>query len=243
MLVCIDPGHAKNTAGKRSPDSSLLEYEFNRVVALWLKYHLERHGVKTMYSCDIETATDISLTARCRTANNANADLFASLHANAFGVGWNDANGWEIFHAKNSSKGEQLAKAIHKESISHLGLRDRGIKTNAFTVLTKTKMPAVLIEHGFYTNKEECEKLKDLEFRKKCAIADAKGILVYLGVPWKEETNTEAKTELSGVSEIVNYLSEVGIITDVDLWLKKLEEDKNSYWLARKCANYIKYHT
>ena len=32
-LVCIDPGHAKNTAGKRSPDSSLREYEFNRDVA------------------------------------------------------------------------------------------------------------------------------------------------------------------------------------------------------------------
>ncbi|MBC7323505.1 MAG: N-acetylmuramoyl-L-alanine amidase, partial [Acetomicrobium sp.] len=29
-----------------------------------------------------------------------------------------------------------------------------------FYVLRETNMPAVLIEHGFYTNKEECELLK-----------------------------------------------------------------------------------
>ncbi|MBC7340875.1 MAG: glucosaminidase domain-containing protein [Clostridia bacterium] len=45
-------------------------------------------------------------------------------------------------------------------------------------------MPAVLIEHGFYTNKEECELLKSGDFREKCAIADAKGILRWAGIPF-----------------------------------------------------------
>ena len=193
MLVCIDPGHAKNTAGKRSFDGTLLEYEFNRAVAKRLKYHLERHGVVTMYSCDIDIATDVSLESRCKTANSANADLFVSIHANAFGTTWNDANGWEIFHAKNSTKGKQLAEAIHsacdpyKKKLLKLDLTDRGIKTAGFDVLLGTSMPAVLIEHGFYTNKEECAKLKDTAFREKCAIADAEGILAYWGIVWKEE--------------------------------------------------------
>ena len=210
-MVCIDPGHAKNTPGKRSFDGSLREYEFNREVALWLKYHLERHGVKTMYSCNVETDTDVSLSARCKTANNAKADLFVSIHANAFGITWNSANGWEVFTYKGSAKGKKLAESIRKESIALLKLKDRGIKTDSLYVTKHTKMPAVLIEHGFYTNKEECAKLKDTEFRKKCAVADAKGILAYLGMPWKEEAAESTKTEEQTVMKIPDnvYVQEI----------------------------------
>lgn len=45
--------------------------------------------------------------------------------------------------------------------------------------------------------------------------------------------------ELTTVNDIVWELANRGIITDKDLWLDKLENDKNAYWLARKCANYI----
>lgn len=231
MLVCIDAGHAKSTAGKRSFDGTLLEYEFNRAVAKLLKYQLERHGVKTIYSCDLTTDKDISLSERCRTANNAKADLFISIHANAFGSDWNSANGWEIFHHKNSTKGKQLAEAIRKTSIPYLGLRDRGIKTSDFTVLIKTNMPSVLIEHGFYTNKEECAKLKSEEFRKKCAIADAKGILNYLGIAWKEE-----KAETSKNNDIEILKNKLGL---ADETIKYLQNYKYGKELISKIAKAI----
>ena len=232
MLVCIDPGHAQSTAGKRSFDGSLREYEFNRVVALWLKYHLERHGVKTIYSCDVNTTKDISLTERCRTENNATADLFISIHANAHGLTWNRANGWEIYHHENSANGKRLAEAIRKTSILALGLRDRGIKTNTFTVLTKTAMPSVLIEHGFYTNIEECAKLKSLEFRKKCAIADAKGILNYLGIAWKEDG---AETAIN--DEISTLKNKIGL---ADETIEYLRAYKYGAELIHKIAKAVK---
>ena len=47
-------------------------------------------------------------------------------------------------------------------------------------------------------------------------------------------------TELETVNDIVWELAERGIITDKALWLKKLAEDKNDYWLARKMVNYIR---
>lgn len=50
-------------------------------------------------------------------------------------------------------------------------------------------------------------------------------------------------TELETVNDIVRELSNRGIITEKDLWLEKLESDANSYWLARKCANYIRRNT
>lgn len=45
--------------------------------------------------------------------------------------------------------------------------------------------------------------------------------------------------ELETVNDIVWELAERGIISNKELWLKKLEEDSNAYWLARKTANYI----
>lgn len=185
-LICIDPGHAASTAGKRSPDGSLREYEFNRAVARRLAYHLERHGLKTMYSCNIDAQEDASTSERCKAANNAKADLFISIHANAFGTGWNDANGWEIYHCNGSTKGKALADAIHVPSKA-LGLTDRGVKVGAWDVIVHASMPAVLIEHEFMTNLTAAEKLKAQDWRDKWAVADAKGILDYLGIAWIEE--------------------------------------------------------
>ncbi len=46
--------------------------------------------------------------------------------------------------------------------------------------------------------------------------------------------------ELTTVNDIVWDLHYRGIITDEGLWLKKLSEDTNAYWLARKCANALR---
>lgn len=215
-LVCIDPGHAKNTAGKRSFDEKLREYKFNRHVAKRIVYHLERHGVKTMYSCNISSNADASLSSRCKKANDARADIYVSIHANAYGEDWNEANGWEVFYCKGSEKGKKLADHISAASIPYLGLRDRGVKvTSEFTVLVKTTMPAVLIEHAFYTNKEECALLLSNEFREKCAIADAKGVLAYFGIAWKEENENN---EPHWAQEYLDYLTGQGIIENPEAW-------------------------
>ena len=47
-------------------------------------------------------------------------------------------------------------------------------------------------------------------------------------------------TEYTLVNDIVYELSSRGIVSNTDLWLKKLEEDKNAYWLARKTVHYIR---
>lgn len=49
-----------------------------------------------------------------------------------------------------------------------------------------------------------------------------------------------APTELTTVNDIVWELAYRGVITDKELWLKKLEEDTNAYWLARKTINYLR---
>ena len=202
MRICLDAGHGRETAGKRSPDESFLEYEFNRDVTNRLKDILERYNIEVLLTCDDEH--DIDLKVRCEYANANNCDYYVSIHANAHKEYWTDASGWEIHIVGKGGNAEKLAKCIHKYS-KELGLKDRGIKVSSFQVLRDTDMPAVLIEHGFYTNKEEVEKLKDSTFRQRCAIADAKGILEHLGIPFGDDINvlTNDKVTDTNVGDLV----------------------------------------
>ena len=201
--VCLDYGHGASTAGKRSPDGTLLEYEFNRDVGRRIKAILERHNVEVIES--VSDDTDLALSSRCTVANFHECDYFVSIHANAHKEEWTDASGWEIYVIAKGGQAEELAKRIHKYS-KELGLKDRGIKVANFQVLRDTEMPAVLIEHGFYTNKEECEKLKSDSFRQKCAECDAKGILEQLGMAYvktKENVTTKNEVTDTNVGELV----------------------------------------
>ncbi len=92
-------------------------------------------------------------------------------------------------------------------------------------------MPAVLIEHGFYTNKEECTKLKSIEFRKKCAIADAKGILNYLGIAWVED-----EAEIQKNNEIETLKNKVGL---ADETIEYLQAYKYGAELVHKIAKAV----
>ncbi len=52
----------------------------------------------------------------------------------------------------------------------------------------------------------------------------------------------EAKefVELTEINDLVWELAEREIVTDKALWLKKLKEDVNLYWIIRKCVNFIR---
>ena len=55
--------------------------------------------------------------------------------------------------------------------------------------------------------------------------------------------NADIKTEeLSEINDIVWELAHRGIISDKNLWLQKLNDDTNAYWLARKSVSYLREH-
>ena len=85
------------------------------------------------------------------------------------------ANGTETWYYKYSIKGGQIAKVMQEELIRHLGLRDRGIKSNkTFHVLKRTNACAILIETAFLSNPKEEKFLK--ENQEKIANAIWEGI-------------------------------------------------------------------
>ena len=57
---------------------------------------------------------------------------------------------------------------------------------------------------------------------------------------WERFKEMIEMTELVSVNDIVWELAELGVISDKKLWLKKLADDQNAYWLARKAVNRIR---
>jgi N-acetylmuramoyl-L-alanine amidase len=177
FLWILDNGHGQSTPGKRSPilddGRQLFEYEFNRdiVQRLMVKMkaaHLSYHELVP------EVEIDVPLSTRVKRANNLTSDLpkiFLSIHSNAQSNHWGTAHGIETYCYQTASKAERLAKTFQNSLITHVGWKNRGVKTAGFYVLKYTRMPAILTENGFYTNLEECKKLLDPIWRDRIAEA------------------------------------------------------------------------
>lgn len=190
-LVCLDGGHNELTSGKRSPDGTYLEWEHNKDVCERIAKQLERHGIDAVLVEVVKANSKEELNLLVGKINATKADILVSVHSNAFGTGWNDANGWEIFSYGLSGPGYKLAQALRAASIPTLGLTDRGIKDGRnLAVVARTTMPAVLVETAFHTNKKECELLKSYAFRELEAEVYAKGIVAYFGKKWIEPTTS-----------------------------------------------------
>lgn len=183
--VGIDNGHGKNTPGKRVPDDSMREWDFNYATAKHLNEELKYNNFKTIMVSD--TSEDTPLKTRTNRVNNAKADIFVSIHANAYLGTWGDAHGIETFAYKSGTKGDKLAKLVQEELIGATGLTNRGVKYNNLHITRESTMPAILCECGFMDNKNEAALLKTDAYRKKCAKAICKGICKYFGVTYKDK--------------------------------------------------------
>lgn len=195
MLIAIDAGHGHNTPGKRCPDDSMREHDFNGNVATKVCEILNNNDIETYRSDDITGNTDIPLRTRTNNINSRNAKICVSIHANAFTGQWNDANGIETYIIARGGQAEKIANIVQRKLIENTGRRNRGVKVSNLHMCRETKMPAILCECGFMDNKEEAELLKSEDYRIKCAEAIAYGVLEYLEMQPKENTKPAEPTK------------------------------------------------
>lgn len=205
MKIMLDAGHGNNTPGKRTPDDSMREFHFNGVVANYVRDTLLKYeGVTVDFAHDPSGNIDIALLARTNTANSKKSNVYVSIHANAYGTSWNDANGIETFvHPNADNISINLAKLIQDKLIKITGLRNRGVKRADFHVLRETNMPSVLVECGFMTNRNEATLLKSDDYRRKCAKAIADALVEFYNLRLKKDDEKVNEQELSEAQEKV----------------------------------------
>ena len=180
-VVCIDPGHGGEDPGAVCNDVE--EKEVNLEISMRIGPLIEAMG----YQVVMTRTTDVtlSLQERCDIANNARADIFVSVHNNAY---LTTSEGTETFCYYDSEEGRRLATLIHNQVVKRTELTNRGVKEAGFYVLKNTDMPAALLEGAFITNPEEAELLQDPEFQQEIAEGVAEGVHNYLIDPGRFDT-------------------------------------------------------
>ena len=174
-LVVLDAGHGGTDVG--APYYGYDEKDLVLPITLAVGELLEQQGYRVEYTRSDDTY--VSLAARAEQANTQGADIFVSIHANAFPQN-TDVNGLETYYLEPGGQAEILAECIHEAVLSATGANDRETRTANFYVLRHTDMPAVLVETGYMTNEDECEKLASPDYQQQIAQGVAAGILAYL---------------------------------------------------------------
>lgn len=184
-VVCIDPGHGGSDPGALGPTGTM-EKDNTLAIALLLKEKLEKNGATVVMTRDSDTnvafaeaTANEELSARVEVANQAEANLFVSIHNDAFTS--NTAAGTTTFHygSKDSVK---LANLVQRSLADKLGTKNRGARFASFYVLRYTNMPSILIETAFISNPVEEMLLSSVDGRDNAAESICDGILKYFKV-------------------------------------------------------------
>lgn len=197
-LVALDDGHGLDTPGNRTPlipelGRQIQENEFNHAVKEKLKTALKRCGIN--YIDVSPERDDTPLATRVKRANDAKADIFVSIHYNAYdGKFDTHKGGLSVFHHPN--KDGKLAKLIHKYLKRGTEQYDRGVLTGNFYVLRETKMPSALSESGFMDDRKEALLMIDENFQREVAEEHAQGICEYFGVSYVAANGKEGDDQV-----------------------------------------------
>jgi N-acetylmuramoyl-L-alanine amidase len=195
QTIVLDPGHGGFDKGAISSYGYEKDYALD--VARQLRPLLQTKGFRVLMTR--ESDVFVPLEVRAHIANETSDSVFVSLHFNATD---HDpaATGFEIYSLTprgapstyednltlasvniQNGTGEdaasiELSSCIYHSLVGQVGEFDRGIKRARFAVLRLTKIPAVLLEPGFLTERGESRLIASNEWRKKLANAICTGI-------------------------------------------------------------------
>jgi N-acetylmuramoyl-L-alanine amidase len=174
VLVVIDPGHGGKDPGAIGI-GGIQEKHIVMSISNQVAKFLEQQGVQVKLTRSNDYF--ISLQGRTTMANRINADLFVSIHANSAGRNKPHVSGYETYYFKS---GRNLAATIHRNVLRRVDVKDRKVRQARFYVLRKSDMPAVLVETGFLTGREDAAKLTNSRYQTQMAEAIAAGIIEYI---------------------------------------------------------------
>lgn len=186
MKIIIDPGHGGTDRANRGASGNYIEADGNLKFSIYLNECLKDY-MNVILTRDKDMT--LSLTERGKIAKGA--DMFISIHSDAYS---STSSGVTIFDSVDL-KNEKIGTAIGKACADAMGIPFRGHKEKEsekypgedyYTVIDVAQdigCPCVLLlERGFHTNPNEERLLLDDNVVKNSAKAVAEEIKKYFGV-------------------------------------------------------------
>lgn len=155
ITVVVDAGHGGKDPGAVA--GNIREKDINLSTALKLRDALMAKGYNVIMTRDADVFVD--LYKRAAIANENNADLFISIHANA--TLSTAITGLEVYYTPAMQSDKKVydqypfAKLVYDNILASTGREGRGVRQGKFVVIRETSMPAVLVELGYMTNPSE----------------------------------------------------------------------------------------
>ena len=189
-VVIIDAGHGGEDAGAIGVNG-VLEKDINLEIARMMRDVLTEKGYTVILTRDedrllyapeenIKGIRKISdLRNRVKIFNSYDSAIAVSVHMNAFSS--SKFSGLQIYHSDNASS-RDLAECIREAVKKDLQPENkRPLKpSNDIYLLKNTLCPIVLVECGFLSNPQECEKLSEKEYQKRLSFSIVCGIIKYM---------------------------------------------------------------
>ena len=223
--IVLDPGHGGKDPGAISRRYGLREKNIALDIAFRTKRILTRALPGNRIYLTRTSDRYVSLPRRTSFANEHEADLFVSIHANSSHS--RRAHGIETYLLSEASskralalaarenkttvarmsdlqkilhdlglrskvtESRQLARRIQEAMLSRLrpryrSVRNLGVKRAPFYVLIGARMPSVLIEVAFISNRREARRIKRPKYRQALAEGIARGMMEFVGVGYRK---------------------------------------------------------
>ena len=196
-IIVIDAGHGGEDSGAIGVNG-VLEKDINLKMALEIGRTFEEKGYIVVYTRtddrllyteeqNIKGIRKINdLKNRCKFAERYPKSIFISIHMNSFGSA--KYSGLQVYYSEKNEESRVLADTIQNKVAEELQKENKRVTKPGkdMYILENIDNTAVLIECGFLTNKEECEKLSQKEYQKELSFSIVCAIIEYI-----ERTNKD----------------------------------------------------
>lgn len=185
-IIVVDPGHGtKNSGGKIvncgcKSVSGVKETDVVIAISEILDEMFLKEGATVYFTRDrknywrLAESQDADNQSRAEFANSKNADLFLRVHCN-----WSPnkkKQGVSVLWYKDDSK--KIAETVYEE-IKKSGVIVDGIRKQRLVGFEFAKVPSILIECGYLSNKQDEKLLKDKKYLQKISEVVVKELKKY----------------------------------------------------------------
>lgn len=184
--IVIDAGHGLPDGGAIGKYTNVYESELNLIYAKNLKSQLIKYGfgvVMTRNSKDgifdkgAKNLKKSDMKNRKNIIDKSSPDMIVSIHMNSFPL--ESSKGAQVFYKSGNDIGMALAKSIQSQLTLLLANTKKQAKQGDYYIVNCSDVPAVLIECGFLSNKEEELLLQNKSYQTKFCYAVVCGIIAF----------------------------------------------------------------
>ena len=177
-VVVLDPGHGGGDPGKVGVNG-VIEKEINLQIAEKVKLLLEEKDITVIMTREkdemLEGTKSEDMKKRVEIINQTGPDLAVSIHQNSFSDPL--VSGAQVFYYSGSEEGKKFAEIMQNALLKFDTDNHRQAKANDnYYLLTRTKVPVVIVECGFLSNEEEAGKLSDDTYQEEISKVIVRGI-------------------------------------------------------------------